>query len=303
MNVLVRSQELPLFARLGPHPRAAPRCPRRRRAVRVLGPHGGDRAEHPAPTVPLADGVRSPVGRREEVRAATPGLPRRGPRPHPRGRADHRGRPPAAHRSEGLVVELGRRQAGPRVPVPPRAPGGDPGGAATSPASTTCPSACCRPPPWRLRRRRAEARKELLALAARSLGVATLEDLTDYHRQGTAACRPLVAELVEEGVLQAARVEGWRKPAYVHRDATIARSEGAGPAQPVRLTGLEARPHRASLRLLLPHRDLHPRRSGSTATTCCRSCSTGASSGGSTSRPIARRRAARPGRLWRAGYR
>ena len=29
----------------------------------------------------------------------------------------------------------------------------------------------------------AEARKELLALAARSLGVATFEDLTDYHRQ------------------------------------------------------------------------------------------------------------------------
>ena len=70
----------------------------------------------------------------------------------------------------------------------------------------------------------AEARAELLALAARSLGVATLEDLTDYHRQGTAACRPLVAELVEEGVLQRARVEGWRKPAYVHRDATIPRA-------------------------------------------------------------------------------
>ena len=64
-----------LFARLGPHPHAAAQRPRRRRAVRVLGPHGGDRAERPAPTVPLADGVRSPVGRREELRAATPGLP------------------------------------------------------------------------------------------------------------------------------------------------------------------------------------------------------------------------------------
>ena len=64
-----------------------------------------------------------------------------------------------------------------------------------------------------------EARKELLALAARSLGVATLEDLTDYHRQKNAPCKPLVAELVEEGVLRPAAVEGWTRPAYVHRDA------------------------------------------------------------------------------------
>ncbi|MET0326046.1 MAG: crosslink repair DNA glycosylase YcaQ family protein [Ilumatobacteraceae bacterium] len=68
-----------------------------------------------------------------------------------------------------------------------------------------------------------EARKELLALAARSLGVATLEDLTDYHRQKNAPCKPLVAELVEEGVLRPVTVEGWTRPAYVHRDATIPR--------------------------------------------------------------------------------
>jgi uncharacterized protein YcaQ len=68
-----------------------------------------------------------------------------------------------------------------------------------------------------------EARKELLALAARSLGVATLEDLTDYHRQKNAPCKPLIAELVEDGVLRPAAVEGWTRPAFVHRDAVIPR--------------------------------------------------------------------------------
>jgi uncharacterized protein YcaQ len=69
-----------------------------------------------------------------------------------------------------------------------------------------------------------EARKQLLALAARSLGVATLDDLTDYHRQKNAPCKPLVAELVEEGVLRPAIVEGWTRPAYVHPQATIPRA-------------------------------------------------------------------------------
>jgi uncharacterized protein YcaQ len=70
----------------------------------------------------------------------------------------------------------------------------------------------------------AEARKELLVLAARSLGVATFDDLTDYHRQRGAPCKPLVAELVEDGQLLRARVEGWTKPAYVHRDARLPRT-------------------------------------------------------------------------------
>ncbi len=72
-----------------------------------------------------------------------------------------------------------------------------------------------------------EARKELLEIAARSMGVATLEDLTDYHRQRTITCRPLVAELVEEGVLQPVTVEGWTKPAFLHRTTTVPRAVDA----------------------------------------------------------------------------
>ncbi len=68
-----------------------------------------------------------------------------------------------------------------------------------------------------------DARKELLEMAGRCLGVGTVGDLTDYHRQGIPTCRPLVAELVEEGHLVPAQVEGWKQPAYVHPEATVPR--------------------------------------------------------------------------------
>jgi len=68
-----------------------------------------------------------------------------------------------------------------------------------------------------------EARKELLVLAAQHHGVGTLEDLADYHRQKNAPCRPLVAELVEEGRLVPVEVEGWRRPAYRHPEVRLPR--------------------------------------------------------------------------------
>ncbi len=68
-----------------------------------------------------------------------------------------------------------------------------------------------------------EARKELLVRAARHHGVGTLEDLTDYHRQRNPPCRPLVPELVEDGRLVEVAVEGWAKPAYMHPDAVLPR--------------------------------------------------------------------------------
>ncbi|MDP2293451.1 MAG: crosslink repair DNA glycosylase YcaQ family protein [Actinomycetota bacterium] len=69
----------------------------------------------------------------------------------------------------------------------------------------------------------ADARKELLMLAARHHGVGTLTDLTDYHRQKNPPCKPLLDELVEEGRLRMVQVEGWAKPAYLHPDAKLPR--------------------------------------------------------------------------------
>jgi uncharacterized protein YcaQ len=70
----------------------------------------------------------------------------------------------------------------------------------------------------------AEARKELLLLAAMHHGVGTLDDLADYHRQKLTPCKPLVAELVEAGQLIPVEIEGWRQPAYLHAQARIPRT-------------------------------------------------------------------------------
>jgi hypothetical protein len=68
-----------------------------------------------------------------------------------------------------------------------------------------------------------DARRELLALAAGHLGVATLADLADYHRQKITPCKPLVQELVDAGRLLQVQVEGWKDVAYLHPDARLPR--------------------------------------------------------------------------------
>jgi uncharacterized protein len=94
---------------------------------------------------------------------------------------------------------------------------------------------------------REEAMKQLICLAAKACGVGTASDLTGYfhvdtwrdrmpagphwasaknsHRRRAAPIgKRLVAELVEEGRLLAARVEGWKEPAYLHPEAHVPRS-------------------------------------------------------------------------------
>ncbi|WP_394944589.1 winged helix-turn-helix domain-containing protein [uncultured Ilumatobacter sp.] len=61
-----------------------------------------------------------------------------------------------------------------------------------------------------------EAHKELLVLAARHHGVGTLADLTDYYRLKMSRSRPLMNELVEDGRMLQVEVEGWSTSGYLH---------------------------------------------------------------------------------------
>ncbi len=66
-----------------------------------------------------------------------------------------------------------------------------------------------------------DARKQLLVHSAIAQGVATASDLADYYRQKPAAVKTLLAELLEEGELRAVAVEGWAEKAFVHRSAKL----------------------------------------------------------------------------------
>ena len=66
-----------------------------------------------------------------------------------------------------------------------------------------------------------EARKQLLVRSAVAQGVATASDLADYYRQKPVAVKPLIVELLEEGELRAVAVDGWAEKAFVHRSAKL----------------------------------------------------------------------------------
>jgi uncharacterized protein YcaQ len=72
-----------------------------------------------------------------------------------------------------------------------------------------------------------DARRELLVRSARALGIATARDLADYFRIAMPVARPLLAELAEDRRLVPVTVEGWREPAYLHPDAAAPRDASA----------------------------------------------------------------------------
>jgi len=72
-----------------------------------------------------------------------------------------------------------------------------------------------------------EAQRELLVRSAAALGVGTAGDLIDYYRLPVREGRIRLGEVVEAGGLSAAEVEGWPEPAYLHPAARLPRSVDA----------------------------------------------------------------------------
>jgi uncharacterized protein YcaQ len=68
-----------------------------------------------------------------------------------------------------------------------------------------------------------EAQRELLRVAAHSLGVATASDLRDYFRLPAAEAKARIAELVEAEDLLPVAVEGWTQDAYLAPGARLPR--------------------------------------------------------------------------------
>ncbi|MBV6729043.1 winged helix DNA-binding domain-containing protein [Nocardioides daeguensis] len=72
-----------------------------------------------------------------------------------------------------------------------------------------------------------DAHVELVRRAARSHGVASAACLADYYRIRVGEARVAIEELVAAGELEPVEVQGWKRPAYLHREARLPRRVGA----------------------------------------------------------------------------
>ena len=249
VNVLVRSHELPLFARLGPLPALVVDRPRRAaaRAVRVLGARGVVRPGRAPPAAAMADGGGrdAGVGRHGTSAARAARLSsttvlaevaQRGP--HRRLRARRR------RRRSGARGGAGRRASRPsstcsgraRLASAGRGPNFErrydltervlPAGGAWTPDADR----------GRRQPRAAPAR------AAKHLGVGTVRDLADYFRIKLTDCPAAVGRA--RGGRRArcrCRSRGWKEIAYLHPEAAPAAPDRrARVAVAVRLADLGA---------------------------------------------------------------
>ena len=68
-----------------------------------------------------------------------------------------------------------------------------------------------------------DAIRQLLSTSARAHGIGTLSDLADYFRIKNEPAKAAINDLVDSGELLPVNVQGWNRPAFLHRDARIPR--------------------------------------------------------------------------------
>jgi len=225
VNVLVRSQELPLFARFGPHDRS----------LIPAATAAGDIFEywvHEASHVPVSQHqflrwrMRQPHGWKgvNQIVEANPGLVKRvldaiGDRgPMTAGELSPRTAPKsdwwdwdAAKAAleflfwKGEVAATRRSSDFARLyDLPERV-------LPASALEAVTPD-------------ESDARRELIRQAVRHLGVGTLKDIADYHRQRVSDVKPLVDDLVRQCELVEVTVDGWSQTAYADPELHIPRA-------------------------------------------------------------------------------
>ena len=72
-----------------------------------------------------------------------------------------------------------------------------------------------------------DAHLELVRRASRALGIASATCLADYYRLAVADTKAAITTLIQSGELLPARVEGWRRPTYLHAQARLPRKTAA----------------------------------------------------------------------------
>jgi uncharacterized protein len=216
VNVLTRSEELPIFARLGPHPR---------NLVRDMEADGElfEYWAHEASLLPIA---HEPLFRwkKEQVRAGTykvwPGMAKmRAEKPDFLARVlqevTDRG-PIAASELSMRVGQVGDhwgwRWDDAKAGIETLFWGGELAGRRRANFEREYEVPSQRFPAHILdvpAPNSHDARLELLRIASRSIGIGTARELADYHRLNLPTTRPLIAELVELGELVEVSVDGW----------------------------------------------------------------------------------------------
>ena len=73
----------------------------------------------------------------------------------------------------------------------------------------------------------ADAFRDLIRIAARAQGVATMRCLRDYFRLRTRDAAPAIAALIDAGELLPVTVQGWDRPTYLHAEARLPRRVAA----------------------------------------------------------------------------